>query len=346
MLDHLPDRLQHSHLLLIGDGELGEWVRREAEKRPNLTWLPYSESSSRLAEMYSAADLFIHPGKWETFGIVSLEAQACGCRVIGIAGGGLEESLDGESPLILARAATGPAIAEAIIRALDLGETETERKIAGARTAEHSRSQTTFVQIDRPLPAPDRRSDGRHLQSPNPQEPWRARSGPTNLKIGRPCGSICCDTGFRGNPIDPCFRDRELFADFFTSYYTDYEPESATVAVDQESGEVVGYLLGSLRYRYCPFRQLLIMLTRVIPRALFRYLTFQYNKESRRFLYWVVFRSAAQTPKAPPRAAHYHINLRPQYRTGPDVRGLMFRFWREAKERGARAIYGQMQITG
>lgn len=157
--------------------------------------------------------------------------------------------------------------------------------------------------------------------------------------------SICSDTGFRGNPIDPLFSDRELFADFFTSYYTDYEPESATVAVDQESGEVVGYLLGSLRYRYCPFRQLLIMLTRVIPRALFRYLTFQYNKESRRYLYWVVFRSAAQTPKAPPRAAHYHINLRPKYRTGPDVRGLMFRFWREAKERGARAIYGQMQIT-
>lgn len=147
MLDHLPERLRNSHLLLIGDGELGEWVRSEAEKRSNLTWLPYSESSSRLAEMYSAADLFIHPGKWETFGIVSLEAQACGCRVIGIAGGGLEESLEGERPLILARAATGPAIAEAIIRALDLGETAVERKARAARTAEQFSIETTFIRM-------------------------------------------------------------------------------------------------------------------------------------------------------------------------------------------------------
>lgn len=147
MLDHLPNRLKACHLLLIGDGELGEWVRRQADRRPNLTWLPYSESSSRLAEMYSAADLFIHPGKWETFGIVSLEAQACGCRVIGIAGGGLEESLAGESPHILARAATGPAIAEAIVRALDLGETENERKQRAARMVEHFSIETTFVRL-------------------------------------------------------------------------------------------------------------------------------------------------------------------------------------------------------
>ena len=146
-LDHLPNRLTNCHLLLIGDGELGEWVRRQADRRSNLTWLPYSESSSRLAEIYSAADLFIHPGKWETFGIVSLEAQACGCRVIGIAGGGLEESLDGESPLILARAATGPAIAEAIVRALELGETEIERRERSARMVEHFSIETTFLHL-------------------------------------------------------------------------------------------------------------------------------------------------------------------------------------------------------
>jgi alpha-1,6-mannosyltransferase len=147
MLDRLPDRLKACHLLLVGDGELGEWVRQQADRRPDLTWLPYSESSSRLAEMYSAADLFVHPGKWETFGIVSLEAQACGCRVIGIAGGGLEESLEGESPLILARAATGPAIAEAIERALDLGETDIERKQRSTRMVENFSIETTFVQL-------------------------------------------------------------------------------------------------------------------------------------------------------------------------------------------------------
>lgn len=37
--------------------------------------------------------------------------------------------------------------------------------------------------------------------------------------------SICCETGFMGNPIDPVFTDRDAFADFFTRYYTDYEPD-------------------------------------------------------------------------------------------------------------------------
>jgi len=147
MLDRLPARLQSAHLLLIGDGELGDWVKEQASRRPNLTWLPYSESSIHLAEMYSAADLFIHPGKWETFGIVSLEAQACGCRVIGIAGGGLEESLSGESPLILARDATGAGIAEAITRALDLGETDGERSERSRRMQENFNIETTFVRM-------------------------------------------------------------------------------------------------------------------------------------------------------------------------------------------------------
>src|SRR2546422_8077009 len=60
---------------------------------------------------------------------------------------------------------------------------------------------------------------------------------------------LCCDTGFLGNPIDPVFEDRELFADFLTGYYTDWESESAFVL--EVNGEVRGYLLGSRR----PLRQ-------------------------------------------------------------------------------------------
>jgi hypothetical protein len=29
---------------------------------------------------------------------------------------------------------------------------------------------------------------------------------------------LCCDTGFLGEPIDPVYEDRELFADFLTTY--------------------------------------------------------------------------------------------------------------------------------
>ena len=57
---------------------------------------------------------------------------------------------------------------------------------------------------------------------------------------------LCCATGFLGAPIDPVFQDRELFADFLTTYYTDHEPESSFVL--EVDGEIRGYLLGSRRY--------------------------------------------------------------------------------------------------
>jgi alpha-1,6-mannosyltransferase len=39
-----------------------------------------------LAAVYRAADLFVHPSVQETFGLVALEAQACGTPVVGIRG--------------------------------------------------------------------------------------------------------------------------------------------------------------------------------------------------------------------------------------------------------------------
>ncbi len=60
----------------------------------------------------------------ETFGLVSVEAQACGIRVLGVRGGGLEKTLEEEAPLIMAEDASAEALADAMarIRALDEGE--------------------------------------------------------------------------------------------------------------------------------------------------------------------------------------------------------------------------------
>jgi len=40
---------------------------------------------------------------------------------------------------------------------------------------------------------------------------------------------LCCETGYLGEAIDDVFQDRQLFADYLTSFYTDWEPESAFV---------------------------------------------------------------------------------------------------------------------
>jgi alpha-1,6-mannosyltransferase len=136
------------HLALIGDGELDDWVHLEANRRPNLTWLPYCESAERLADLYSAADLFVHAGRWETFGIVSLEAQACGTPVLAVRGGGLEESLSCETTPLLADAGTPEALAAALSSALRRPQvTAAERKARHQALAERFSIDRTFRSI-------------------------------------------------------------------------------------------------------------------------------------------------------------------------------------------------------
>lgn len=146
-----------------------------------------------------------------------------------------------------------------------------------------------------------------------------------------------------GNPIDEIFTDREIFANFFTRYYTDYEPECAFVTEDLATGQVVGYLLGCVRFRYQAFIQIWLMLSRTVPLVLWRYLAGRYNKASRQFLYWVLFRSVRETPPAPHQSAHFHINLLPAYRTNVFGRDMIFTFFELAKQRGVKRIYGQIQ---
>nr|MBU1327675.1 GNAT family N-acetyltransferase [Candidatus Omnitrophota bacterium] len=53
---------------------------------------------------------------------------------------------------------------------------------------------------------------------------------------------IAWETAFMGESASVFFGDREIFADFLTLYFTDYEPESCFVA--EYNGNVVGYLIG------------------------------------------------------------------------------------------------------
>ena len=50
------------------------------------------QSHERLADFYSAADVVLVPSRSESFGLVALEAQACGTPVVGAAVGGLPPS--------------------------------------------------------------------------------------------------------------------------------------------------------------------------------------------------------------------------------------------------------------
>ena len=54
---------------------------------------------------------------------------------------------------------------------------------------------------------------------------------------------IAWETAFMGEPASVFFSDKEIFSDFLTLHFTDYEPESCFIA--EYKGNVVGYLIGA-----------------------------------------------------------------------------------------------------
>jgi alpha-1,6-mannosyltransferase len=94
------------HLLLIGGG-------RTAQPAPNVTMLPYRKDSVELAGWIASADALVHAGDKETFGLVTLEAMACGRPVVAARAGAFPEYVD-ESVGMLAEPGSAASIAEAI----------------------------------------------------------------------------------------------------------------------------------------------------------------------------------------------------------------------------------------
>ena len=152
-----------------------------------------------------------------------------------------------------------------------------------------------------------------------------------------PVRALCCSTGFLGEPIDPVYEDRELFADFLTTYYTDHELESCFVL--EMEGEIRGYLLGCrwpLRNQLYSFYQNVWLFLR----ALSRY--FRYNSRSRRFIRWTLVHGWREVPAAPRRTPHFHINLLPSARKISTTRALMSAYLSYLYRCGEKRVYGQM----
>lgn len=146
------------------------------------------------------------------------------------------------------------------------------------------------------------------------------------------------DTGYGGRSAKFIFTDRELFADFLTLYYTDYEPEHSWLGL--VDGEPAGYMLGSIDTAACDR----IMKKEVYPKILKKLLRGGYRMDRlnvryiRRALQQLLRRELTSPPLGM-YPAHLHIDLFKQFRRNGLGTRLIHTWLDTLREKGVPGVH-------
>ena len=82
-------------------------TEKQKRKLPgNVIGITRTENANELAKVYTAADVFVNPTLEETFGLVNLEALACGTPVITFDTGGSIECIDQNTGFVVKKGNT------------------------------------------------------------------------------------------------------------------------------------------------------------------------------------------------------------------------------------------------
>ena len=85
----LADRLPQDNVIVL----VGLTEEQIGQCKPNMLGIKRTNSPQELAEIYTAADVFVNPTHEDNYPTVNLEAEACGTRVITYRTGGAPETI-------------------------------------------------------------------------------------------------------------------------------------------------------------------------------------------------------------------------------------------------------------
>ncbi|NBQ55241.1 MAG: glycosyltransferase, partial [Verrucomicrobia bacterium] len=108
--------------------QMTDIVEKFCHHTPQVRRIPFLHNPQELADWYRAADLLVHPGRWETFGLVSLEAQGCGLPTVAFRGGAMDEQAADRESWTLDRSSSG--LAEAVAKKIRNLKTSDREKAA------------------------------------------------------------------------------------------------------------------------------------------------------------------------------------------------------------------------
>ncbi len=110
LVDAIPDIDPEIQIVLCAGAPDTDAIKQEMEdhiakvqiSRNNIVWISDMISNEDKIQLYSHAHLFCCPSIYEPFGIINLEAMACGTPVVGTKTGGIPEIIiDGETGVLV-----------------------------------------------------------------------------------------------------------------------------------------------------------------------------------------------------------------------------------------------------
>lgn len=121
-IDQLKQTRQDFKVFIVGDGPLRAELTQRVKELGLTEYVEFLGVRRDVAQLMSAADVFVLSSAWEGFGLVVAEAMACERPVVATDCGGVKEVVGDAGKIVPIRNA--PVLAEAIDKVLDMNEEE------------------------------------------------------------------------------------------------------------------------------------------------------------------------------------------------------------------------------